>query len=78
MGGETTQMESFKAWLTSQDGKAVKTECVDMTIDQLDPGEVVIDVEYSTVNVPGDVQFQTMLTMPRDRAWLRMSSSAVW
>lgn len=43
-------MESFKAWLTSQDGKAVKTECVDMTIDQLDPGEVVIDVEYSTVN----------------------------
>ncbi len=41
---------SFKAYLTSQEGKSVKTELVDMTIDQLDPGEVVIRVEYSTVN----------------------------
>ncbi|MGL4232165.1 MAG: oxidoreductase [Casimicrobium sp.] len=41
---------SLKAYLTSQEGKSVKTEFVDMTVDQLDPGEVVIRVEYSTVN----------------------------
>ena len=41
---------SFKAYLTSQDGKSVKTELVDMNVEQLDPGEVVIRVEYSTVN----------------------------
>lgn len=43
-------MSSFKAYLTSQDGKSSKTELVDFTLDQLDPGEVVIAVEYSTVN----------------------------
>ncbi|TAG78214.1 MAG: acryloyl-CoA reductase [Burkholderiales bacterium] len=43
-------MSVFKAYLTSQEGKSVKTELVDMTVDQLDPGEVVIAVEYSTVN----------------------------
>jgi acrylyl-CoA reductase (NADPH) len=43
-------MQTFKAYLTSQDGKTVKTELVDMNVDQLDPGEVVIRVEYSTVN----------------------------
>jgi acrylyl-CoA reductase (NADPH) len=43
-------VHTFKAYLTSQDGKSVKTELVDMNVDQLDPGEVVIAVEYSTVN----------------------------
>ena len=43
-------MPSFKAYLTSQEGKSVKTELVDMTIDQLDAGEVLIDVAHSTVN----------------------------
>ena len=43
-------MSTFKAYLTSQEGKSVKTELVDMTTDQLDEGEVLIDVKHSTVN----------------------------
>ena len=43
-------MSTFKAYLTSQEGKTSKTELVDYSIDQLDPGEVLINVEYSTVN----------------------------
>jgi len=43
-------MTSFKAYLTCQDGKSVNTQLVDYTLDQLDLGEVVIAVDYSTVN----------------------------
>ncbi len=43
-------MSTFKAYLTSQEGKTSKTELVDYLIDQLDAGEVLINVEYSTVN----------------------------
>ncbi|TAG03859.1 MAG: acryloyl-CoA reductase [Betaproteobacteria bacterium] len=43
-------MTTFKAYLTSQEGKTSKTELVDMTLDQLDAGEVTIRTEYSTVN----------------------------
>ncbi|HQA35597.1 MAG TPA: oxidoreductase, partial [Casimicrobium huifangae] len=43
-------MSTFKAYLTSQEGKSVKTELVDMTTEQLDAGEVLIDVKHSTVN----------------------------
>jgi acrylyl-CoA reductase (NADPH) len=43
-------MSPFKAYLTSQDGKTSKTELVDYSLDQLDAGEVLIHVDYSTVN----------------------------
>jgi acrylyl-CoA reductase (NADPH) len=43
-------MSPFKAYLTTQEGKASKTELVDFSVDQLDAGEVLIDVDYSTVN----------------------------
>ena len=43
-------MSTFKAYLTTLEGKASKTELVDFQVDQLDAGEVLIDVEYSTVN----------------------------
>lgn len=43
-------MSTFKAYLTSQEGKTSKTELVDCTVDQFDAGEVLINVEYSTVN----------------------------
>jgi acrylyl-CoA reductase (NADPH) len=43
-------MTTFKAYLTSQEGKASKTELVDFSVDQLDAGEVRITVDYSTVN----------------------------
>ena len=43
-------MSPFKAYLTTQEGKTSKTELVDFSVDQLDAGEVLIDVDYSTVN----------------------------
>ena len=43
-------MSTFKAYLTTQEGKTSKTELVDFSVDQLDAGEVLIDVDYSTVN----------------------------
>ncbi len=43
-------MSPFKAYLTTQEGKTSKTELVDFSLDQLDAGEVLIDIDYSTVN----------------------------
>jgi len=43
-------MSTFKAYLTAQEGKSVRTELVDMDESQLDVGEVLIDVAHSTVN----------------------------
>ncbi len=43
-------MSTFKAYLTTQEGKTSKTELVDFSVDQLDAGEVLINVDYSTVN----------------------------
>ena len=43
-------MSTFKAYLTTQEGKTSKTELVDYSVDQLDAGEVLINVDYSTVN----------------------------
>ena len=43
-------MSTFKAYLTTQEGKTSKTEFVDYSVDQLDAGEVLISVDYSTVN----------------------------
>ncbi len=43
-------MSTFKAYLTTQEGKTSKTELVDFSVDQLDAGEVLISVDYSTVN----------------------------
>ena len=43
-------MSTFKAYLTTQEGKTSKTELVDYSVEQLDAGEVLINVDYSTVN----------------------------
>ena len=43
-------MSTFKAYLTSLEGKTSKTEFVDFAVDRLDAGEVLINVDYSTVN----------------------------
>lgn len=43
-------MSTFKAYLTTQEGKTSKTDFVDYSVDQLDAGEVLINVDYSTVN----------------------------
>ena len=43
-------MSTFKAYLTTQEGKTSKTDFVDYSVDQLDAGEVLITVDYSTVN----------------------------
>ena len=43
-------MSTFKAYLTTQEGKTSRTALVDFSVDQLDAGEVLIEVDYSTVN----------------------------
>lgn len=44
-------MEKFKAYkLTETPEKKIRAEFVDMTLDELDPGEVVVRVAYSDVN----------------------------
>ena len=44
-------MEKFKAYrLTETPEKKIRAEFVDMTLDELDPGDVVVRVAYSDVN----------------------------
>ena len=43
-------MEKFKAYRLSEVEKKIKTEFVECTLDELDPGEVVVRVAYSDVN----------------------------
>src|SRR5688572_24881174 len=44
-------MERFKAYkLTETPEKKMRAEFVDMTLDDLDPGDVVVRVAYSDVN----------------------------
>src|SRR5436305_7487271 len=44
-------MERFKAYrLTETPEKKIRAEFVDTTLDQLDPGDVVVRVAYSDVN----------------------------
>jgi len=43
-------VERFKAYRLSEAGKAIRAEFVDCTLDDLDPGDVVVRVAYSDVN----------------------------
>jgi putative YhdH/YhfP family quinone oxidoreductase len=43
-------MTSFKAYRTFEEDKKVSSRFVTMTVDELNPGEVVIRSEYSTIN----------------------------
>lgn len=43
-------MESFKAYRLTEVDKKMRAEFVDMTLDELDPGDVVVRVAYSDVN----------------------------
>ena len=43
-------MQTFKAYRTFEQDKAVSSRFVDMTLEELDPGEVVIRTKYSTIN----------------------------
>ena len=43
-------MHKFKAYRTFNDDNTVKSRFVDMTLDELDPGEVVVKTKYSTIN----------------------------
>ncbi|HEX4885465.1 MAG TPA: alcohol dehydrogenase catalytic domain-containing protein, partial [Casimicrobiaceae bacterium] len=44
-------MQRFKAYRTFQDeAKVVSSRFVDMTLDELDPGDVVVRTKYSTIN----------------------------
>ena len=43
-------MQTFKAYRTFQDDKVVSSRFVDTTLDELDPGDVVVRTKYSTIN----------------------------
>jgi len=43
-------VQTFKAYRTFEQDKAVSSRFVDMTLDELDAGEVVIRTKYSTIN----------------------------
>jgi hypothetical protein len=43
-------VHKFKAYRTFNDDNTVKSRFVDMTLDELDPGEVVVKTKYSTIN----------------------------
>ena len=43
-------MERFKAYKLTEVNQKIRSEFVDMTLDELDPGDVVVRVAYSDVN----------------------------
>ena len=43
-------MHAFKAYRTFEDDKVVSSRFVEMSLDALDPGEVVVKTKYSTIN----------------------------
>ena len=43
-------MQTFKAYRTFDEDGQVVSRFVDMTLDELDPGEVVMRTKYSTIN----------------------------
>ena len=43
-------MQKFKAYRTFQENDAIVSRFVDMTVDELDPGDVVVRTKYSTIN----------------------------
>ncbi len=43
-------MPTFKAYRTFEDNKVVSSRFVDMTIDELDQGDVLVRTKYSTIN----------------------------
>ena len=43
-------MHKFKAYRTFEDNKVVSSRFVEMTTDELDPGDVVVRTKYSTIN----------------------------
>jgi putative YhdH/YhfP family quinone oxidoreductase len=47
---EDLPVQKFKAYRTFQENDRVASRFVDMTIDELDPGDVVVRTKYSTIN----------------------------
>jgi acrylyl-CoA reductase (NADPH) len=43
-------VQTFKAYRTFEDNGVVSSRFVDMNLDELDPGEVVVRTKYSTIN----------------------------
>jgi acrylyl-CoA reductase (NADPH) len=43
-------MNKFKAYRTFEENKVVSSRFVEMTVDELDPGDVTIKTKYSTIN----------------------------
>jgi acrylyl-CoA reductase (NADPH) len=50
-------MQKFKAYRTFDDAGTIVSRFVDMSLDELDPGEVVIKTKYSTINYKDALSF---------------------
>src|SRR3989442_6049945 len=46
----TLPMHRFKAYRTFENDKVVSSRFVEMTEDELDPGDVIVRTKYSTIN----------------------------
>jgi NADPH2:quinone reductase len=51
-------VQTFKAYRTFQDDSRVVSRFVDMSLDDLDPGDVVIRSKYSTINYKDALSYQ--------------------
>src|SRR6202049_3828747 len=47
---EETPVQKFKAYRTFQENGVVSSRFVEMGLDELDPGDVVVKTKYSTIN----------------------------
>src|SRR5438128_12567169 len=43
-------VQKFKAYRTFEDNKVITSRFVEMSLDELDPGDVVVKTKYSTIN----------------------------
>jgi hypothetical protein len=47
---QETPVQTFKAYRTFEQDKVVSSQFVNLGLDDLDPGDVVIRTKYSTIN----------------------------
>ena len=73
-------MATFKALrIFSDDGKTVINRIVDMQVDELDPGEVVVKTRYSSVNfkdgLATDYVTDAVLKSARSKKWEKVKQA---
>ena len=62
-------MERFKAFKLTEVDKKIRAEFVECTLDDLDPGDVVVRVAYSDVNYKDALAATGKGKIPRRPMW---------